>query len=234
MEINIAICDDEKAEIDYLTLLINKWANQKKLLIKISSFLNAESFLFQYSDNKDFDIILLDVQMGKINGIELAKEIRKDNDSLQIIFVTGFFEFISEGYEVDALHYMAKPVKEEKMLNVLSKAYNNLAQVEKPLILKIDGELHRVSLMEICYIEAESHYIKIKTNSEVYKIKMNLSDIEKNLDKRFFRCQRSFIINICYIKKIKRTAVILDSMDEIPISRNLFETLNHAVINYFP
>lgn len=234
MKIHITICDDEKSEINYLTLLLQKWMEQSKITARISTFVSAESFLFSYPDNKDCDIILLDIQMDRMNGVELARRLREDNRAVQIIFVTGFPDFMAEGYEVSALHYLMKPIKESKLFETLNKAVKNLNRSEKPLFLTIDGETHRVPLPEIRYIEAQGHYILIKSTVHEYKVKLNLSEIQKSLNSSFFRCQRSFIVNLAYIKKITRTAVVLNDMTEIPMSRGLYDTANRAVIEYFP
>lgn len=233
MKIHIAICDDEKTEIDYLTLLLQKWTKQSKITACISTFNSAESFLFSYPDNKDYDIILLDIQMDKMNGVELAKKLRENNATIQIIFITGFPDFMAEGYEVSALHYLIKPIKEDKLIKTLNKAVEKLNCLEKPLFLTIDGETHRIPLPEIRYIEAQGHYILIKSTVYEYKVKLNLSEIQKSLNNSFFRCQRSFIVNLAYIKKITRTAIVMDDMTEIPISRGLYETANRAIIEYF-
>ena len=86
---------------------------------------SAESFLFHYAEESDYDILLLDIEMGKINGIELARRIRHDNETIQIVFTTGYYDFISEGYEVSALQYLMKPVSYEKLESVLNKAVKN-------------------------------------------------------------------------------------------------------------
>lgn len=234
MKIRITICDDEKTEINYLTLLLQRWMEQSKISASITAFVSAESFLFNYSENNDCDILLLDIQMDKMNGIDLARKIREDNSTIQIIFITGFPDFMAEGYEVSALHYLMKPVKEGKLFETLNKAVENLNRSEKPLFLTIEGETHRVPLHEIRYIEAQGHYILIKSTVREYKVKLNLSEIQKSLSSSFFRCQRSFIVNLAYIKKITRTSVVLDNMTEIPMSRGLYETANRAVIEYFP
>jgi DNA-binding LytR/AlgR family response regulator len=172
--------------------------------------------------------------MGGQNGVELARDLRKTDEKLVIIFITGFSDYISEGYDVSALHYLMKPVKEYKLFEVLDKAVKNLTQKNKSLLLTVDGEMYRIALSEIRYIEARDHYVVIRTVSQEYKTKMNLSEIEKSLDNSFFRCQRSFIVNLKFVYKITRTFIVIDDMTEIPLSRNLYEAANQAVIRFFP
>ena len=89
MNLNIAICDDEQLQTEYLKNLVTEWAAQSGNSTKICTYPSAESFLFEYSEDQSFDILLLDIEMGKLSGIELAKEIRKNNSTIQIIFTTG-------------------------------------------------------------------------------------------------------------------------------------------------
>jgi len=104
--LNIVLCDDENAEVDYLTGLVRKWAAMQELCINISDFPSAESFLFAYEDDKAVDILLLDIQMGGMDGVALAKKVRASNKEVQIIFITGYMEYIADGYDVEALHYL--------------------------------------------------------------------------------------------------------------------------------
>lgn len=99
--------------------------------------------------------------MAQINGIELAKKIRTDNENIQIIFITGFPEFIAEGYEVMALHYLMKPVSEEKLFTVLDRALKTISQSEKTIIFPIDGEMVLVRICDIIYAESFAHNIEI-------------------------------------------------------------------------
>ena len=110
MKYKIAICDDEQNQIEYITSIVASWSAHEGHSCEIRTFASAEAFLFEYEEDKAYDILLLDVEMKNMNGIELAKRIRKDNNRAEIIFITSHFEFVSEGYEVDALHYLIEPV----------------------------------------------------------------------------------------------------------------------------
>ncbi|MCL2774757.1 MAG: LytTR family DNA-binding domain-containing protein [Oscillospiraceae bacterium] len=232
--INIAVCDDEAEQTEYIKAIVSKWADQSRIQIQTEMFDSAENFKSSWSENKKYDILLLDIQMSGQSGVELAKEIRKSDTKLVIIFITGFGDFISDGYDVSALHYLMKPVKEDKLFEVLDKAVKNLTQINKSVVLNVDGETIRIPLSEIRYIEAQDHYVVIRTVSHEYKSKMNLSEIQKSLDNSFFQCQRSFIVNLSFVYKITRIFIVLDNMTEIPLSRNLYEAANQAVIKFYP
>ena len=110
MKFKIAICDDEQNQIDYMASIVASWSAHAGHNCEIRTFTSAEAFLFEYEEDKAFDILLLDIEMENMNGIELAKRIRKDHNRAEIIFITSHFEFVWEGYEVDALHYLTKQI----------------------------------------------------------------------------------------------------------------------------
>ncbi len=227
MIINIAICDDEKMQIKLLTDFVRNWADDLNYNVKISDFESAESFLFHYEDDKKFDIILLDIEMGELNGVDLAKRIRLSNEHVQILFITGFPDFIAEGYEVSALHYLIKPVKPDKLCDVLNKAVTKLNKAEDAIVINST----RVKLSDILYVESIGHYIEINTVNEKFKIKKKLSQIP--LDDSFVVCHRSYTVGLRHIHKITKTDVILDNKKLIPLSRRVYGDVNSAFINFY-
>ena len=232
MKYNIAIIDDEQVQREYLLTIINSWKKSDELNIK--TFHNAESFLFDYEDNKDYDILLLDIEMDKINGIELAQKVRKDNERVQIIFITGFADYMSMGFDVSALHYLMKPVSKEKLHQVLDKAVNLLTKKESNIIIKVDGQNTIIKLTDIVYVESFGHYISINTVAKKeYTIKIGINKFVDELDKSFVIPHRSYIVNLKYVKTITKNSIILDDNKEIPMAKNNFDDINKAFINYY-
>lgn len=228
----LAICDDNQADVIYLSSFLEKWAEKAEKALKIESFPSAEAFLFQYEEEKSFDILLLDIEMGDMNGIELARKIRRENHLVQIIFITGYMEYVAEGYDVEALHYLLKPVTEEKLYGVLDRAAERLKSKEKELCLTLPGSVTRIALCEIRYLEVRRNYVTIH-GAEDYTVKKTLNELEEELDGSFCRTGRSYIVNLHFVKKITKTQVILKDGREIPLSRNCYEKMNRAVIQYF-
>ena len=224
-----AICDDESKEIEYLKQLVQQWANKHSYSTSIDTFPSAEAFLFQYAEDKSYDILLLDIEMANMNGVQLAKTIRAENKEVQIIFITGFLEYISDGYDVDALHYLLKPISEEKFFSVLDRAVEKLKRNERILILDLGDESVRIPLYEIQYLEVQRNYVTVHGKNE-YTIKSSLSELEKELDNMFFRVGRSFIVNLRYVRRITKTDVFLSNGSSIPLPRGLYKTINRAMI----
>jgi len=231
MTYKIAICDDNNTDSQYIANLVSLWAKQQNILVKADTFPSAEAFLFHYTEHKDYDILLLDIEMGQMDGVTMAKSIRKENETVQIIFITGYSDYISEGYEVSALHYLMKPVKQDKLFEVLNRAIEKISKNERILYLDIDREMICVPFHEIRYLEVRQNYVTIHGKKD-YTVKKTLSEFESELDERFFRAGRSFIINLAYIQKVTRKEVHLTNHTVIPLSRGLYESLNRAIITH--
>lgn len=230
----IAVCDDNPADAGYVADVIKRWAQARAVLMEIERFPSAEAFWFQYEENRCYDILFLDIEMEPegMNGIELAAKLRKNDSSIQLVFVTGYMEYIADGYDVEALHYLLKPVTEEKLGSVLARALERVKAREKELFLQTTDGSVRVLNSEIRYLEVQRNYVTIHA-AEEYTVKRTLGDLEKELDESFFRTGRSFIVNLRFVRKITKTQVFLKDGAQVPLSRGLYEGINRAMIQYF-
>lgn len=151
MKYKIAICDDDQEQIEHIAFTVSSWNAQNGYTCDVSTFTSAEAFLFEYERNNAYDILLLDVEMKNMTGIDLAKRIRSADSRAEIIFITSHFEFIGEGYEVDALHYLLKPLSEEKLMQVLDKAAEKLSAEPPSVVINCDGETYKLFEADILY-----------------------------------------------------------------------------------
>lgn len=230
MKYKIAICDDSDADRQYVLNMVNRWAAEKSHVLHTDTFISAENFLFQYAEESDYDILLLDIEMGAMDGVTMAKRLRKDNDTVQIVFITGYSDYISEGYEVAALHYLMKPVKEDKLLSVLDRAAEKLSKNEKVLNFEVSGEMVRVPIYQIRYAEVMGNYVTIHAVTDI-TVKMTLGELEKSLDERFHRVGRSTIINLTQISRVTKTEIKLSDGTAVPLPRGAYDGVNRAIIN---
>lgn len=231
MKYRIAICDDEQNQIEYITSIVASWSAHEGHGCEIRTFASAEAFLFEYEEDKAYDILLLDVEMKNINGIELAKRIRKDNNRAEIIFITSHFEFVGEGFEVDALHYLIKPISAEKLTQVLTKAAEKLSVEPPSVVISCEGETVKLYEADILYVESFLHYIVIHTKDNEYKIKENISVFENKVSDVFYRIHRSYLVSLKYITRISRTSVNIGNT-ELPLSRGKYDNINRAFIEH--
>jgi len=231
----IAVIDDQPADRDYIAALVTRWAKERDQTVVTVPFPSSESFLFAYSEDKDFDILLLDIEMGAINGVELAKTVRAENDAVQMIFITGFPDFIAEGYEVSALHYLMKPVDRDKLFSVLDRAAANLGKAERWILLPSGDGQTRVRLDRILYAEAFGHDLTVHTEDGDFTFRRTFGAWEAELgpEAGFVRCHRSVLVNLRYVSKITKIDVILDDGTALPLARNAVQAVNLAFIRYY-
>ena len=159
----IAVIDDQPADRETIAALVSRWAKDRAEAAVSVPFPSAEAFLFAYSEDRDFDILLLDVEMSGEDGISLAKRLRQEGCAAEIVFVTSHFELAGEGYEVDALHYLVKPISQEKLSAVLTKAADRLNAAPPSVVISSEGETVRLTERELLYVEAFLHYLVLHT-----------------------------------------------------------------------
>lgn len=229
MTYKFAICDDNPTDLQYISSLVSRWAVERDVQVHIDTFSSAEAFLFHYEEEKDYDILLLDIEMEQMDGITMARTIRKNNETVQIIFITGYSDYIAEGYEVSALHYLMKPVNTEKLMDVLDRATIKLQKNERILKLSVSGEMILLPFYEIRYLSVEQNYVTLHGKRD-YTVKKTLADFEAELDDRFYRAGRSLLLNLTCIERITKTTVVLNDGTTLPLPRGQYDPLNRAII----
>ena len=229
MDYRIAICDDRQEDREYVRQLTARWAQQRGNQMEMTEFCSAEQFLFS-CPQPDFDLLLLDIEMGEMDGISLAKQVRRTNELMQIVFITGYSDYITEGYEVAALHYLMKPVKEEKLFAVLDRAVERLHKNTKVLTLETAEEMVRVPLYKVSALEVQRNYVTVHARQD-YTVKKSLSELMEQLDERFFRVGRSAVVNLNDISRVTRSDIYLTDGRSIPLPRGAYDKLNRAIIH---
>ena len=231
MAYRVAIVDDSVKDAEFVQCILNSWAELRQANIQAEVFPSAEAFLFRYAEDKEWDILLLDIEMGAMDGVTMAKQVRQDNEAVQIVFITGYSDYIAEGYEVAALHYLMKPVNREKLLTVLDRALEKRKQEERCLNLEAYGEMVRIPFYEIRYLDVHQNYVTVHAKAD-YTVKRTLGDFEKELDDRFCRVGRGMILNLKYIQRVTKTEVRLSDGTVLPLPRGAYEPLNRAIIQH--
>lgn len=229
MGIRMAVCDDNEADARYVETLARDWAAQAGEAVQIDCFPSAEAFLFACEETGVPDILLLDVEMPGMDGVTLAKRLRARSEEMQIVFVTGYSDYIAEGYEVAALHYLLKPVKREKLFSVLDRAAEKMRSNERVLTLNLPGEIRRVPLYQIRYLDVRLNYVTVHAREDI-AVKMPLSRLTALLDERFYQVGRSLTVNLYCISRVTRTEILLQDGTALPLPRGAYEGVNRAII----
>lgn len=233
----MAICEDEKAVLDYETSLVRQWSVEKKHdnAVELDSFVSAEQFLFEMEDKAPYDVLIFDIQMKDMNGMELAKKLRASGCDSVIIFVTGVPDYAIEGYEVGAVRYILKPVKPEALFSLLDAAFEERQKkTEEYFVLGQGADLERIAFDKILYIEARGHYVYLKGMDFEREWKSSFSDANVAFEgKNFFCLRRGLLANLCHVSRITRTDCILDNGESLPVARGVYKDLNDAFIKCF-
>lgn len=224
-----ALCDDEPQARTLLAETAKKWAQARQIDLQLTEFSSAESFLFVWEEDKAFDLLMLDIEMGGVNGVELARQVRKADQTVQILFVTGYADYIAEGYDVSALHYLIKPFQEDKLFSVLDRALKMRQSSLRCLTLELPGETVRLPLYEIRYLDVHQNYVTVHAARD-YTLKRSLNAFEVELGDGFFRAGRGLLLSLKHVARVTRTEVVLTDGSLLPLPRGAYEPLNRAII----
>lgn len=229
----IAFCDDEKTQSIFLSELTKQWAKTTGKNCDITVYTSAEEMLFENQDSFSFDFIILDIELDRMNGIELARQIRKVDKKVSIAFLSNSREYVFEGYEVGAVRYLMKPLAKEQLYPLLDMVQTTVEKDKKYIIVGGAAEKYKLLLRDISFLESLGHYVVIHLAERSLEVKRNIGDVAKELGEDFIATHRSYLVNIGWIDKITRTDCILSGGITVPISRNSYEAVNRAFINYY-
>lgn len=230
----VAICDDRKEDALLVAHFLEKWAGHNGVELSVVQFPSAESFLFHYEEDPRFDLLLLDIEMGAVNGIALAREIRTQNQDVIIVFITGYSDYAAQGYDVEALHYLLKPLDEEKFCAILDRVAKHIAQTPRQLLLNTPDSVVRIATREVAYVEAMGHLLHIHLQNGVqYEARMSMKEMGEKLGAGFTLCHRSYWVNLNCVQAIARTEVVLDDGTRLPLSRRMYDAVHRAFIDLY-
>lgn len=234
----IAVCEDQKEEAEWLCEVIRQWCTHQELPFDVVSFADAASFSFRLEDTV-YDALFLDIKMPGEDGVALAKRLRERAEDIPIVFVTGEREYIMEGYEVEAVHYLLKPVQKEKIWECLDRIYLKMKTPEPYIILQTEGATVKLLQKDIYKIEVYAHKLVYTTEKGEYVVASSLKEAQKELQEGWFiSCHRGVLVNLWHVVSIGKSSLILenDGMDfsvEVPVSRRLYQQVNEAFVAFY-
>lgn len=230
--LHIAIVEDMSNEAQRLESYIQRFSREKGEALRHTRYENADAFLREY--HSQYDIVFMDIEMPGINGMDAARQLRERDPSVILIFVTHLSQYAVNGYEVDALDYIVKPVSYPAFALKLKRAVSRrMAAREDEIILSTSTGPLRLRASALKYVEIYKHHIVYYTELGEYKAYGVLKDVETVLPKeRFFRVGGSYIVNLAHVTALSGMTVIVDSQ-EIPISRARKKELVAELNRYF-
>lgn len=227
--IRIAICEDETVLLNHLADAVKKILKRHSISHVVELFTNGGALLARDS----FDLLLLDIAMEPLSGLELARKLRMRGDESKLIFVTAHRQYAIDAYDVQASHYLVKPVDNGKLETVLLKLCSTLRSERKSAIAIRQGTaVRRIPFGQVYYLEVINRKIHLHTAQESLPFYGKLEELEPSLPETFFRCHRSFIVNFDHVQRYDKKDVWLLNGERIPLSKRRYQAFGLEFMHY--
>lgn len=228
----IAVIEDNDIQLKQTLEWVAAWQRDKDVTGTVRGFRSSDNFLFA-SEDETFDLLLVDIQMEGTTGIELARKLRASGVETLLAFLTADREFVFDGYKVDALDYLLKPITEQDVRNLLEKASKELGRQKPVWIVETDGELVEVRVDYVSHIEARNHQTVLSTRQGTYTTWETLAHWRESIKNtgfsdHFISPHRSFMINLAWVRRLDRRTIRMANGEEIPIARGRFAEVSQA------
>ena len=216
---NIAICDDNITHRDAVINNIQQ-INSTDATLTISQFENAESLLQAYANGKYCDLIFLDVEMGKVNGIDAAMEIHKCQPNVLLVFISSHPQYAIPAYDCQPLYFITKPINPVRFSQIFAKVMERYKQLHQYYVIQNKGQIIKLLIEEITYVEVFRKHIIFHTAKKTYETTGTTlqKTVESLLPYGFCQVHQSILVNMEHIKAIEQYDIILDDDTTVPIS----------------
>lgn len=229
--ISIAVCDDDRCISEKIEKMAKDFFAKKNTDISVVQYSSGEKLL---ESSKKIDILFLDIGLKGLDGIETAKRLRADGYKGFLIFITVLKEMVFLSFEVQPFDYLVKPVWEEALKKTMERLFLSMQDKEKGHLLVQKGyESNIISFQDIicCEVIDRKVYIYLESG-EVIDYYDRIENLEKKLDQRFFRCHRSYLINMNHLKSYRNNTAYMADGKEIPVSRLRSKEFSNVILRY--
>lgn len=225
----IAVCDNNEPALDYLCQCIVKLYGAK---LHIEKFRNADKLLDCLFETA-FDILLLDINLGSHNGVEIAKKIKERHSHIKIIFITGYIYYARDIFEAEPTYFLVKPVDALSVKKAIDKALDKIeSEKAHTITISSKGMVERVTSGSILYVESKGRVVRIYEGKNTYSIYAILDELEEKLPNHFVRCHQSFIVNMKMVRHMGKQSFQLCNGDSVPISQRRYKQTKSTFLKY--
>lgn len=228
----IVVCDDERCYSDAVCDAVKNWQKIHNITsVTVAVFSSSEDLMEALDNGLPYDMAFLDIQFpGELSGLELAKRIREKNEHVSVALMTNYQEYAIDGYKVNAMRFLQKPIKAGDIYECLDIAYHQWKLIsDRSLIIEAGQQCYRMAHRDIIYAESRAHYVivhQVSRDSEV-AIRLKLSEFNTMLpEEMFIQCHRSYTVNLLHVYSISKAFVIMSDGTQIPISPRQWQTVH--------
>lgn len=225
--LRIGICDDSADARDALRIQLEKILNEEKEQIVYEFSTGAGAVHWLQNHPGEIDLLFLDVEMAGTNGMAAAETVRGFDTELIIVFVTGYSDYVFDGYKVNALDYIIKPAKAERLLEVLRRVRTQLEKRKGEMyVLKNTDGIFRIPIAAICYFYSDRRKVVLVLQEKEYPFYARLDEVEQQLSENFVRIHQRYLVNPGQVVQIGAASVAVgtaSSLRTLPVSRALKE-----------
>ncbi len=229
---HIAICDDNVEDGKNILEMTKQILFDRNLEAVCSLFESPYDLLEDIRNNKGrYDLMLLDILMGKMDGIQLAKALRAEGSRATLIYTSVSSDYAIDGYKVQASDYLLKPIDRE----VLADSIDRVLKKHDSLFVEVDGVLKKIQIFDVQYVEAAGNYVVLKTSEtgETARVRATLSEAQSKLGQNSFaRCHKGYLVNLGQIREVRLNHIILHSGDTVPLGRQYRAELQKNILEY--
>lgn len=230
--LHIAVCDDEAADRIQIAGKAEKIMQEEELSCTVSSYESGSDLLAAIQHGERFHMLLLDVMMDELGGMELAAALRKMGEDTAIIFISTNQEMALRGYEVSAVRYLAKPVQSERLREAMLYCYRTFCE-KKEILLPTNKGQCRIPLLDIVYAEAMERMTKLVLKNRMETLNMKFSDLAGSLPgHQFILCHRSYLVNLDYVSYVRNRELELATGEVLPVSKYRHSALRQKLVDY--
>ena len=231
----VAICDDEATSLQINEALTEEILDEENIDYEIECFSDMQDMIAALKDDTSYNVLLCDILAVGMNGIEATTRLRELGGRLPIIFISSTADYALDGYKVNALRYLKKPVDVNQLKEGLIEAYNMSIKTPEDLRFQVGDKMYRIPFDDIEYLESQGR------DTYIYAVKgevcahMKFSDVEAMLPKnRFLRCHRSYIVNLSKVADVARYRFMTVTGVEVPISQVQYTDMKRVFASYQP
>ncbi len=225
----VAVCDDEKVFHKEISSLLHKFQKERGIEIFIEYYENGEVLLHS---KQEYDVIFMDYQMEKKNGIEIARELRAENSDSVIIFISAYPAAALDAFEVNTFRFLQKPLEENKLFKALDD-YLKSIDYDNLLLINTHDEYYKIKISEIIYLEGDGKYTTIRTKDKSIRVHINLKQFEIKLPStKFMRCSKSFVVAFAHISNHNSSNINFDNGEKAAIGTHYAAKFKTEFQNY--